>query len=251
MFIETAIESILNQNCVYDFDVLISDDASPDNTFNIVNDLIRSHPKGEKIKYIRHSINLGMMNNSVWTLNNCTSKYIAFCEGDDFWIDNFKLQKQVSFLEKNSNFSMVFHDVKILLANQNDFFKYPKPKKDILFIHDIIKNHYIPTCSLVFRNTYFQNNLPFWFADCISGDIPFQILLASKGPAKYLDEKMGCYRRNMGGITQNKSHLSNIRSGYLFVYYNLLKEIGIYKGYYLIYKIFRIKASQFKNVFTK
>lgn len=237
-YIKDAVLSILNQKCNFEYELIIADDNSPDLTSEIIKEIKYANPKSSCIKYVKHSANKGMMGNFLWALNSARFKYIAICEGDDYWTDNTKLQKQVDFMEQNFNFSMCFHKVSITFANENDYYKYPIPTKDALQLADVIKKHYIPTCSLLFRNNYFPDGFPSWFLKSISGDIPLEILLASKGKVKYIDKEMACYRRNEGGISLSTSQNVKIRTQYLYMYYKLIFEIGFFRSYELLKKIF-------------
>jgi glycosyltransferase involved in cell wall biosynthesis len=245
-YIKDAIEGVLSQDCNFDFELILSNDASPDKTDYIINEIINEHPLAHKIKYTLHGKNIGMMPNSIFALTNCSGDYIASCEGDDYWTDSNKLQTQVDFLENNREYIMTFHAVDVLFANSNDYYKYPQPTKDTLDLQDIIRNHYIATCSLVFRADRFKNGYPNWLEKSISGDIPIEILLASEGLVKYFDKQMACYRRNEGGISLSPIQIDKMRDGYIFMYRKLLLEIGIYKGYYLIYIISRLFAGKIK-----
>jgi glycosyltransferase involved in cell wall biosynthesis len=254
-YIKDAIEGVLSQDCNFDFELILSNDASPDNTDAVINDIIKNHQLAYKIKYTFHEKNIGMMPNSIYSLNQCNGEYIAFCEGDDYWTDNKKLQTQVDFLDSNQSYIMTFHAVDIVFANSKDFCEYPLPIKDTLNLQDIIRNHYIATCSLVFRADRFKNGYPNWLKKSISGDIPVEILLASRGLTKYFDRPMACYRRNEGGISLSSIQISKMRDGYIFMYSRLLFEIGIFKGYYLLYVISRLFVGKIKililNIFNK
>ena len=114
-YIKQAVESVLEQKTNFDFELIIANDCSPDNTDEIINDIIKNNPNGYKIKYYSHQKNIGMMSNFIFLTEQATGKYCALCEGDDFWTDNYKLEKQVSFLDSNLDYSICFHNVQILL----------------------------------------------------------------------------------------------------------------------------------------
>jgi glycosyltransferase involved in cell wall biosynthesis len=250
-FIEEAINGVLMQECNFGVELIVANDCSPDNTDEVVQHILINHQRRHWIKYIKHKKNIGMMPNFIFAINKAKNKYIAVCEGDDYWTDPLKLQKQVDFMEANLDFSMCFHPVHITLAGKDDFCDYNTPSSDVLFLKDIVREHYIPTCSLLFRNGYFRNGLPIWFSQSISGDLPLEILLASKGKTKYLTEKMACYRRNEGGITQSAVQLANMRSGYIFMYSKLSKEIGFPHKIYLIYIVCRLRLGYLKIYFKR
>jgi glycosyltransferase involved in cell wall biosynthesis len=130
-FLKEAISGVLNQDFDKGFELIISDDCSTDNTQELVDYFIQTHPQGKNIKYYRHEQNLGMSENFYWTLKQCDGKYIAYCEGDDYWTDPDKLKKQIHFLEKQSIYSFAFHrtqlyfqEKQVLESDQNiRFFK--------------------------------------------------------------------------------------------------------------------------------
>jgi glycosyltransferase involved in cell wall biosynthesis len=246
-YISKAIEGVLMQQTDFEFDLIIADDCSPDQTEVIVKNIIKTHPRGHIIKYFRHTSNIGMQRNGSFALNEGKGKYIAFCEGDDYWTVPLKLQTQINFLELNSDYSMCFHPVKITMANESDYYAYPLPESDTLTLKNIIKQHYIPTCSLVLRNIFFLNGVPEWYKNSISGDIVLEVLSAAKGKTKYIHEVMACYRRNEGGISQSPLQIANIRTGYLYMYSKLASEIPFPYKLLLYKKIIRILLGIFKS----
>jgi glycosyltransferase involved in cell wall biosynthesis len=130
-YIAQAINGVLMQVTDFDFELIISDDCSPDNTEQIVKDIQNSHPKGHLIKYLRQKKNIGVLPNGLFALQQCKGKYIAFCEGDDYWTDPNKLQQQVDFLESNGDYTMTFHSVYVKNEIEGINYQYPIPKKDL------------------------------------------------------------------------------------------------------------------------
>ena len=247
-FIENAIESVMMQECKFKYKLFIGEDNSIDKTREICQKLKEKY--ADKIELILHEKNIGPNSNGVLMYERCFksgAKYIALLEGDDYWTDPYKLQKQINFLLVNPNYSMCFHQVQITMANTSDYYVYPIPPSDTLYLKDILQHHYIPTCSLVFRNKLFSNGLPKWMLKSISGDIPLEILLASKGKTKYLPQVMACYRRNEGGISQSPLQIANIRTGYLYMYSKLASEIPFPYTLLLYKKIIRILLGIFKS----
>ena len=95
-FISEAIKSVLSQQVDFSLEVVISNDCSTDNTHRIIEELIKSNTNlNIKFSYTNQKSNLGVMSNFIFALKKCQGKYIALCEGDDYWIDKGKLQKQV------------------------------------------------------------------------------------------------------------------------------------------------------------
>ena len=108
-FIAQAINSILEQKVNFDYEILIGDDCSSDGTCEIVDSYAKKYPN--LIKTIRSEQNVGALRNEKRLMEASQGKYIAFLEGDDYWVDQFKLQKQVDFLEANPDYGLVHGDV--------------------------------------------------------------------------------------------------------------------------------------------
>lgn len=104
-YITQAIESILAQKCNFDFEIVIGEDFSKDDTRKICLELQRKYP--QNIKLILNSENKGLLRNFCDTMLQCNGKYIAECSGDDFWNDANKLQKQIDILEANPDVVLV------------------------------------------------------------------------------------------------------------------------------------------------
>lgn len=250
-YIESAIEGVFAQKTDFLIELLIANDCSPDNSDSIIEKAIQNKPENIIVTYKRHQENIGMMPNFIWALENAKGKYIALCEGDDFWTDSKKMQIQYDFMESNEDFAMCFHPVEITMANDLDHYEYSIPQSDVLLTFDIVRNHYIPTCSLFLRNGYFINGLPPWFKNLISGDIPLEILLSTKGKTKYIDRKMACYSRNESGISQSSVQLSKMRKGYINMYSLLAKEVPFKSSLYLNYLVFRLRIGYLKAFFKR
>ena len=207
-YIRDAIEGFLMQKTNFRYEILIHDDASTDDTANIIREYEKKFPDLIKPIYQKENqwskgVNVGVEYN----LKRAKGKYIALCEGDDYWTDPYKLQKQVDFLEKNKNFSMCFHNAKVVDENKNillNYIQFNSKEKKVNYLEDIIIENYIPTCSVVFRNhlidysdyEVLSNDL--WF-----GDFVIHVLNAKEGPIYYFNEDMAVYRVTEKGL--NKS----------------------------------------------
>lgn len=198
LYIQKAIEGVLMQQTNFDFELIIADDCSPDSTPEIIEEIINRHPQGHRIKYFRHKENIGMQTNAIFAYNQCKGTYIALCEGDDYWIDPLKLQKQVDFLETNLDYALCFHSVNILKKDGtivDDFItKVPENYENIETLARL--GNYIHTPSVVFRNVI--KEFPFEFMFSPIGDYFLYIMLAEYGKLKCLNEKMAVYRYGVG-----------------------------------------------------
>lgn len=116
-YIIEALESVLNQKTDFTFQVVLSDDCSTDSTQDIVKGFLENHPEKDRVIFIKQEKNLGWMPNFILTLKKCQesgAKYIAMCEGDDFWTNENKLQKQIDLLEQNPDVVLACHQYKEL-----------------------------------------------------------------------------------------------------------------------------------------
>ena len=207
-YIIQALESILTQKVNFDFEIIIGDDFSQDKTASIVHRFYSTYQK--KIVPVLREKNSGMMNNFVDVLQKAKGKYIAILEGDDYWTDPNKLQKQVDFLEANEDFSICFHNADIVNSDNNFIGRFlEKSPKETTSIEDLLtEKWYIPTASMVYRNTI--KSIPKWFYKIKNGDYALQLLLTSNGEKiKYLKENMSAYRKHDTGIS-NIFHRKNV-----------------------------------------
>lgn len=226
-YIREAIEGVLMQNCNFEIELIIADDCSPDDTESVVQNIIKSHPKGNIIKYIKHQKNKGMMPNFNFAIKAATGKYIALCEGDDYWIDPLKLQKQVNFLETNIDYIMICHGIKEL---KNDTLKdvdWRFDKTRLKFrLQDYLYQLFFHTSSVVFRNI----ELPEYInsTKILNGDYAVFSYILTKGKLYYFNESMSVYRMHLGGVTNSPLHKEGIKvfesKKYIFEHLNAITK---------------------------
>lgn len=210
-YIEEAIDGIVMQECSYPIELIISDDFSPDDTESLVKNKIKEIHSNISIKYVRHEKNIGMMNNFDFAYNQCNGTYVAICEGDDYWSDKKKLQKQVDFLEKNSEYVLCFHNAEVLYENSKERRLFvEKYEKDDYSANDILREWYIPTASMVFRNI--PEKLPDYMMSAPHSDLGFQLFLSKFGKFKLINEVMSVYRKNDFGVSNQYNTLKYYNS---------------------------------------
>jgi glycosyltransferase involved in cell wall biosynthesis len=221
-FIAQAIDSFLMQQVNFDYEIVIGEDCSTDNTRDIVINYQKKYP--DKIRALLPEKNLGMQKNFLQTLKACQGKYIALCEGDDYWTDPLKLQKQVDFLEANSNFALCFHNAKIESTRSGQFMEWimhERLEKDVFETKDLLRQWFIPTASILFRK-YNDFVFPDFFLHCDSGDIPLLLLLSLKGNFKYLNQVMSVYRLQDNGVSlTHKDYRKVISMVYIYQNFNI------------------------------
>lgn len=203
-FVEQAIESIVQQKTTFSFELIIGEDASTDNTLSICKMLANKYP--DIITLLPTNGNLGIGKNFYRTLTTCKGKYVAICEGDDFWHNKTKLQTQVDILEKNrecilctSNYRVLYEHNQKLQNNLN---------KDIPKIYTFqykLGGNTTATNSLIYRNTV---NIPEELSKCNVADWPLKLYLLQFGKGIHLEDILSTYRIHGGGIWNgNKDHI--------------------------------------------
>lgn len=205
-YITQTLDGVLMQNYPGEIEFIIANDNSPDNTDEVVNSYFSSKnlPTNFSIKYTKHEVNKGMMPNFIWALGQASGKYIALCEGDDYWTDPAKLQKQVGFLEENDDFNICFHSVSQLNETRNEMFEFNlnKSKTLVTELKNLCESNYIQTPSVLLRKlpTY-----PAFLEDVYPGDWALYIVTIGKGKIRFLDENMAFYRIHYGGVHSTKN----------------------------------------------
>ena len=129
-FISQCLDGFIIQKVDFPFEIVISDDCSTDNTKKIIDTYVSKYPT--MFKVVSPSKNLGSIKNFFHALSKCTGKYIALCEGDDYWIDENKIQKQVDFMEQNPDVGLTYLKVKMLNNKQNESLVFGEKKKIVL-----------------------------------------------------------------------------------------------------------------------
>ena len=197
-YIRQSIEGVLMQETDFDFELIVANDNSPDNSDKVIVDLIENHPKGKLIKYIDRKNNIGMQANFSDAYTNCSGKYIANCEGDDYWTDPYKLQKQVDFLEANLEYVLSFHKIKILKPNGELVEDFITKVPDNYETQETLARlgNYIHTPSVVFRNVI--KEFPPEFSLSPIGDYFLYMLLVEHGKLHYFEDEMAVYRFGVG-----------------------------------------------------
>lgn len=242
-YIEQTIKSIVSQKTDFNFDYIISDDNSTDNTRKIIE---KYHKKYSNIiKPVYREKNLGSMLNFAETLNIVDAKYLAICDGDDFWTDENKLQKQVDFLENNKKFDICFHQTKIFFEDKSRKAEIcPLSEKTEFDLNDLLKENMIPANTVVYRWKFrkkdsFKKIFPI---DMVPGDHFVHLLHLKEGKAKLLKEVMSAYRRHEGGMwwftaNSNDQHLFSLKYGkkLLNFYRNVTKEFNLPISFYDYY----------------
>ncbi len=230
-YIGQCLEGFLKQKTNFEFEILVFDDASNDSTQDIIKEYVSKQTNIKTFLQTENQWSKGKYGLLELLSAASTSKYIAICEGDDYWTDPLKLQKQVDFLETNPEFAMTFHKVKIYNEIEHKFEEdtINDLTKEDTNLQDLLRGNYIRTVSAVIRNTSQLASLIDKIKTATPGDWLLFIIIASTGKIKYMNQEMAVYRISYSGVwstidnKQRKYH-KELLNGYEFLYKFLKKD---------------------------
>lgn len=210
-YIVDCLEGIIQQRTNFPFEIVIGEDESSDRTRDICLAYAKKYPKLIRLFLHNRKNNIKINGKAsakfqgTYSMNKCRGKYMAICEGDDYWTDPYKLQKQVDFLEKNSDYSACVHSAKIWNQTVQSWqvSKYENYLVDFdLSWGQILKESgaVFPTCSLMFHTR--KLTIPKDLFDFPGGDLVMIGFLAIEGKVRFLADSMAIYRIHSNGIYQ-------------------------------------------------
>lgn len=204
-YIRQALDSVLAQNVDFLWQIVVADDFSTDETRDILEAYKEKYP--DLIELIFQQKNVGACQNWIDLLTFPKSKYIAYLEGDDYWTDPQKLQKQVSFLQQNHDYSLHFHNVMkhIEPTNEVRYFNNESIASFNPTVDDLLSLRVgVPSCSWLFKREALV--IPSWIFECAMGDWPTLFFFEAAGKLRYSSEVMGVYRKHGGGASTKIVH---------------------------------------------
>jgi glycosyltransferase involved in cell wall biosynthesis len=207
-YISEAIESVLMQKTTFQIELVIGEDCSTDRTRKICINYKEKYPK--IIHLILPESNLGMITNGINTFRECKGKYVAILEGDDYWTDPNKLQKQVDFLEANADYSICCHRSLSLINESKSFKLLPKQGKSESTFEDLLEFNFILTLTSVFRNYKLKGMLDVFFKK--GNDYSLHLSNAQYGKIKYMDDVMSVYRLHSGGVWSSRNLIERTKN---------------------------------------
>lgn len=234
-YISDAIDSFLMQKTDFKYEILIHDDASTDRTAEIILEYEKAYPNLIKPIYQTENQYSRGIPFEDFNFNRAEGKYIAFCEGDDFWTDPYKLQKQVDYMESHPECSLCVHAGKIVTALGKNIISYNRPHRGskLFGVSEIIEGGgglFLTNSMLCL--TGFIKNSPTFVKKAPVSDYPTVINLSLLGKVYYMDGFMSCYRvgdneswtnRIYSDIEKRKQHYDEITE--------MLNEINLYTNY--------------------
>lgn len=221
-YIASMLEGALMQRTNFPFEIVVGDDASTDRTQEIIRRFEVENPG--RIRSFLHIENQGPAepkefagrNNVLALLKACRGEYVAMCEGDDYWTDPFKLQKQVDFLDANPDYAICHHHVEVIYEDGSPSHLFNRADQSLTSsIEDLLEDRwFMATASWMYRNYFLTQDFADWHAKAAAGDWALMIQIAAKGKIGFLPETMGIYRKHQGGLSHvhadtNRKFLEN------------------------------------------
>ena len=260
-YIRDCLEGIVRQKTNFKFQVFIGDDCSTDGTRKIIDEYVNKY--SDIIIPFHREENIGSIHNFGDLCERVDTKYIAFCDGDDYWIDYEKLQKQVDFLEENQDINGVSAILKldvpkdwflmdIYRKSKDGCFYFPDclpgfnmPDSKLVDIKQMISNNIVHPCATMIRVNEEVIELPAWFYKSYIGDLPYFLIQIGIGKIKYTNDIIGICRKHEGGVTHSsdfETNMLNTRTNYI-TYLTGVREFFIehYNSYGVVNVENRIK----------
>lgn len=211
-YIKRALDGFVSQKTDFDYEVLIHDDASTDGTANIIREYENRYPKLIKPIYqIENQYSKGINVTSKFGVPRVNGKYIAICEGDDYWTDIYKLQKQYNEMEKHPEVDMCAHSAIKVRANDEKIMDHISPYKEecIINLENVIAGGggFVATNTLFYRRELAEHE-PDFRRQC-PYDYALQIQGALRGGILYLPDIMSAYRIGVPGSWTSRMSSGN------------------------------------------
>jgi glycosyltransferase involved in cell wall biosynthesis len=211
-FVAQALESVLDQKASFEWEVVVGDDCSTDGTREILKSYGRKNP--ERVRLLLHQqglgpheLNLQGNNNFLATYRACRGEYVALLDGDDYWTDDQKLEKQVEFLDTHPSCSLCCHAVAVEYSGERARHWDPVIglfPREFCSIDDLLRletKPELPQASMMIRRRSLPN-LPAWFNGIFNSDYAIQVLLAERGDVGFLLDCMAVHRKHPGGVSR-------------------------------------------------
>lgn len=250
-FIGDTIDGFLMQKTDFTYEVLIHDDASTDQTANIIRKYQKEFPNIIKPIYQKENYySTGVSISKQFQYPRVRGKYLAVCEGDDYWTDPYKLQKQVDFLEAHTDYGLVYTDADSLSDSTNiitkSVFKNILGVKDNTFENFLIYTWWLAPCTWMIRFDVYKKYKCLQNNRHIAGDFPLLLIMSKNSKIYFLQESTAVYRI----LTNSASHHTDIQSQYIFLQ-GILKMQMDFASYYNVKPIIveQLRSLYYKRIF--
>lgn len=270
-FIAEALDSFLMQKTNFKYQIFVGEDKGPDGTADIIREYAAKYPD-KIVPFIREK-NMGAQRNLIDMCRRAKTPYIAFCEGDDYWIDEYKLQKQFDYMESHPTLRSCFHDAEIkdeleeawFLSEQfeNNSFEenggkmiWPRTMKgfkprNTYNAGAYIKNGFVHTSSMFYRWDY-NAEIPEWYYKHQLGDFSMWLIQLGTGRFGYISEVMSVYRRHEGGayyFNNKTDYMLKTRSDWIALLRDLRQYFAEHFYYYKVDDIQKRINREINNLF--
>lgn len=236
-YIDEAIRGVIMQQVDFPYELIVANDASTDNTASHVKKWADRYP--DIIRFIDRPKNLGLQLNYLDAFSKCKGKYIAICEGDDWWCSRHKLSIQAKYMESHAECSVCFHRVVNYFADTRTMSLSNGGQKSDLTLNDLCRSNVITNLSVMYRAIP-ASEIPEWVSKITLFDYAMHSLHAAHGDIHYINRPMAVYRQNINGIwsgqivrqldmaMQVREHLmlyfadnETVRNGYMDAYVSI------------------------------
>jgi glycosyltransferase involved in cell wall biosynthesis len=206
-FIRECIDSVLSQSTDFSFEIVIRDDFSNDGTRDILEEYSKKY---DFIKVLPSVENIGFHSNIKKILENCTGEYISYLDGDDYWIDSNKLQLQSDFLDKNTEYSMIFGGYYTQEDNDKDtipdyWMGTPPEVITDLGPDNFVWGNAVNSLTKMFRN--YKGIFKDYFYGMSIVDWPLNLEISKLGKIKFMNQPLGVYRNHKGSLSNEKHNV--------------------------------------------
>lgn len=253
-YLRQCLEGFVMQKTNFPFEVIVHDDASTDGSVAIIKEYAEKYPDIIKPiyetenQYSKHDGSLRKIIDA-----HIRGKYIAVCEGDDYWTDPLKLQKQVDFMESHPEYSLCFHATNCIYGHDENTCHTICYDKCEFELDDLILGGggMMATNSMLYKRDLVKS-VPLWVQKAPVGDLPLMLLLGSYGKVHYIDEIMSVYRLGVGvwssGVERDKRKLKRHYEALYKMFYAFDKWSNYSHSYIVKMEISKLKRQYRKAI---
>ena len=223
-FIGETLEGFLSQVVDFDVEFIVADDGSTDATPKIIR---RYAERDNRIVPVLRDRNIGVAANFADAASRCRGRYVAMCEGDDFWTDPTKLSVQASVLDECAEVALVFHTVEVIQHQTGALlYRFPQLSDDSPKLWQLASDNFIQTNSVMYR-WRFTDGLPGWLREDVKPlDWLLHLAHAQIGAIRFINRTMAVYRKHSGGMWVTASNIKLHRRVHGLSEINFFKEAG-------------------------
>ena len=215
-YIRSALQGFVSQKTNFAYEILIHDDASTDNTADIIREFEEKYPNIVKPIYqTENQYSKGVPISVKYQFSRVKGKYVAICEGDDYWVDEHKLQKQVDYMDQHPDCTFCFTNgyIEDLARNgeKRDFVPFNsedaavyKDESRIYTLDDMHEMTFVPTASYLMPTKILNNIIPTLAEKCPTADLRWRLYATAYGYSYYIKDKTCVYRQNVPGSAMSR-----------------------------------------------